>query len=73
MSDEQRAPFQDALFLDGESQDEAVAAAIASQRLTTSGSGWESNPPGVFSDATLGLKPRAVTRAAYTPEGSPGY
>ena len=23
-----------------------------------SGSGWESNPPGDFSDATLGLKPR---------------
>ena len=32
-----------------------------------SGSGWESNPPGDFSDATLGLKPRAVTRSAYTP------
>ena len=32
-----------------------------------SGSGWESNPPGDFSDATLGLKPRTVTRSAYTP------
>ena len=32
-----------------------------------SGCGWESNPPGDFSDATLGLKPRAVTRSAYTP------
>ncbi len=38
-----------------------------------SGSGWESNPPGVFSDATLGLKPRAVTRAANTPEEIRGY
>jgi hypothetical protein len=68
MSDEQRAPFHDALSLDGELQEGVAAAAITSQRLTTSGSGWESNPPGVFSDATLGLKPRAVTRAAYTPE-----
>ena len=33
----------------------------------SSGSGWESNPPGDFSAATLGLKPRAVTRSAYTP------
>ena len=33
-----------------------------------SGSGWESNPPGPFSEATLGLKPRTVTRSAYTPE-----
>jgi len=32
-----------------------------------SGSGRESNPPGDFSAATLGLKPRAVTRSAYTP------
>ena len=31
------------------------------------GSGWESNPPGSFSEATLGLKPRTVTRSAYTP------
>ncbi len=38
-----------------------------------SGSGWESNPPSVFSDATLGLKPRAVTRAAYTPEEFGAY
>jgi integrase len=38
----------------------------------SSGSGWESNPPGNFSDATMGLKPRTVTRSAYTPgEGSP--
>ncbi len=35
-----------------------------------SGSGWESNPPGPFSEATPGLKPGAVTRSAYTPEGS---
>jgi len=35
----------------------------------TSGSGWESNPPGPFSEATLGLKPRTVTRSAYTPRG----
>ena len=34
-----------------------------------SGSGWESNPPGNFSDATMGLKPRTVTRSAYTPGG----
>jgi integrase len=34
-----------------------------------SGSGWESNPPGLFSEATPGLKPGAVTRSAYTPEG----
>lgn len=32
------------------------------------GSGWESNPPGAFADATPGLKPVAVTRAAYTPK-----
>ena len=31
------------------------------------GGGWESNPPGAFADATPGLKPVAVTRAAYTP------
>ncbi len=32
------------------------------------GGGWESNPPGAFADATPGLKPVAVTRAAYTPK-----
>ena len=30
-------------------------------------SGWESNPPGPFSEATPGLKPGAVTRSTYTP------
>src|SRR4029079_8954140 len=34
----------------------------------SSGSGWESNPPGVFADATPGLKPGAVTRSAYAPK-----
>lgn len=29
-----------------------------------SGSGWQSNPPGVFSDATLGLKPQATLDSA---------
>ena len=32
-----------------------------------SGSGWESNPPNHFSVLSMGLKPRAVTRSAYTP------
>ena len=47
----------------------AVAGSCGSLRHDDkeSGSGWESNPPGDFSDATLGLKPRAVTRSAYTP------
>ncbi len=35
---------------------------------TKSGSGWESNPPDLFSELSLGLKPRAVTRSANTPE-----
>lgn len=51
----------------------SIAPEISSREKNTSGSGWESNPPGVFSDATLGLKPRAVTRAAYAPEGFRGY
>ena len=33
----------------------------------TNGSGWESNPPSLFSEASPGLKPGAVTRSAYTP------
>ena len=47
----------------------AVASSCGSLRHDEkeSGSGWESNPPGDFSDATMGLKPRAVTRSAYTP------
>jgi hypothetical protein len=36
----------------------------------STGGGWESNPPGAFADATPGLKPVAVTRAAYTPNDS---
>src|SRR5262249_34865528 len=38
------------------------------QLTRRSGSGWAANPPGAFAEATPGLKPVAVTRAAYTPE-----
>ena len=61
--DRHRSPLKDSPQLP------AVAGSCVSLRPDEkeSGSGWESNPPGDFSDATLGLKPRAVTRSAYTP------
>ena len=34
-----------------------------------SGSGWESNPPGNFSDATMGLKPTAENSLTTVFEG----
>ena len=44
------------------------SAAYLKEGQAANGSGWESNPPGAFADATPGLKPVAVTRAAYTPD-----
>ena len=49
---------------------DTVRGSASGREKPPDGSGWESNPPGPFSEATPGLKPGAVTRSTYTPSSS---
>ena len=51
---------------------DTVRGEARGQQKPPDGSGWESNPPGPFSEATPGLKPGAVTRSTYTPSTAIG-